>query len=134
MPLYIVEHTFPEAEGLPVDVLNKMIDASDKACKQCQKEIDKDMMWLNSFIIKDRIICIYNAPNEEAIMRHNELAGFTVNKITPIVYLVDPVRKSDRKKRKSLFKTYSREDIDISHVIGDVSGGHIEAKLSRLSS
>jgi hypothetical protein len=49
-----------------------------------------DIQWVHSYVAGDKIYCIYNAPDEQAIREHAEKSGFPANRITPISAIIDP--------------------------------------------
>jgi len=49
-----------------------------------------DIQWVHSYVAGDKIYCIYNAPDEQAIREHAEKSGFPANRITPVSAIIDP--------------------------------------------
>jgi hypothetical protein len=48
------------------------------------------VVWIKSYVTKDKTYCEYEAPNPEAIMEHARRAGLSVVKITLIEMETDP--------------------------------------------
>jgi hypothetical protein len=38
----------------------------------------------------DKIYCVYNAPNEEAVQQHAQQGGFPANSIARVTTIIDP--------------------------------------------
>ena len=85
MPRYLIERNIPNAGSMTRDDL---IGASTKSCSVVSG-ID-GLTWLQSYVTDDRIYCIYDAPNEEAIRTHAEQSGFPADRISKVGTMIDP--------------------------------------------
>ena len=86
MPRYIVERSFPEGFELPfgqagVEVCRGVVGINE----------DLGVTWLQSYVRDDRrsTLCVYDAPNPEAIRRAASRNGLPVDRITRVTVL-DP--------------------------------------------
>ena len=52
--------------------------------------LDKPYKWIQSFVTEDKIYCIHEADNEDAIREHAKCGNFPVNKIEEIKAVIDP--------------------------------------------
>ena len=86
MKRYLVERTFPNGLGLPVNA---------EGAEVCQRVIARNaedqVTWVHSYVTPDRTktYCIYDAPNPEAIRRVAEGNGLPVDRVTE-VRVLDP--------------------------------------------
>ena len=86
MPRYIVERSFPD--GLP-------IPAGEPGLAVCRRLVATNsavgVTWVHSYVRDDgeAMVCLYEAPNPEAIRRAAERNGWPVDRITRVTVL-DP--------------------------------------------
>jgi uncharacterized protein DUF4242 len=45
---------------------------------------------VHSYVTDDKIYCVYNAPNEEAVRQHAQRGGFPANRIERVREIIDP--------------------------------------------
>lgn len=86
MPKYIIEREIPEAGKLSADQLQQI---SAKSCSVL-RDMGPSIQWVESYVTGNKIYCIYNAPNEEAIRQHAERGGFPANSISEVKNRIDP--------------------------------------------
>ena len=55
-----------------------------------------DIQWVHSFISKDRITCVYNAPDEQTLREHAMRGEFPANAITPVNTMIDPITAENK--------------------------------------
>jgi predicted 2-oxoglutarate/Fe(II)-dependent dioxygenase YbiX len=81
VPRYVVERTFPEGLKLPAP--------SALPCRRRARE--EDVTWVQSLVSEDkrRSLCVYDAPNPEAIRRTAARNDLPVDRIT-LVRVLDP--------------------------------------------
>ncbi|MDX1544209.1 MAG: DUF4242 domain-containing protein [Christiangramia sp.] len=87
MPKYVVERELEDAGNLSQDELQAI---SQKSCGALEK-LGSQIQWVQSFITKDKIYCIYIAPNEQMIMKHADLGELPLNAISKVITVIDPV-------------------------------------------
>jgi hypothetical protein len=49
------------------------------------------VQWLHSYVGGDKTFCIYLAEDEAAILKHAELSGIPVTRITEAPQIIDPL-------------------------------------------
>jgi hypothetical protein len=86
MPKYLIERQLQGAGALCADALQQI---SKKSC-EVLTEMGPSIQWVQSYLTKDAIYCVYIAPNEEAIREHGRRGGFPVTRITELVGVIDP--------------------------------------------
>lgn len=52
--------------------------------------LDKPYKWIQSFVTEDKIYCIHEADNEDAVREHAKCGNFPVHKIEEIKAVLDP--------------------------------------------
>jgi hypothetical protein len=80
MPRYIVERSFADPAGFPVDCTDVV-----------ERNADIGVTWLCSYVRDDRkkSFCVYEAPSPEAVRRAAERSKLPVDRITRVTVL-DP--------------------------------------------
>ena len=86
MPKYIIEREIAGAGKLSTEDLKAI---SQKSCGVLQG-MGPDIQWVQSYVVDDKVYCLYIAPNEEAIREHAQQGGFPANKISEIRTMIDP--------------------------------------------
>ena len=86
MPKYVIERELPGAGKLSQDEL-KAISAKSNGII---RDLGPDIQWVHSYVVKDKIYCVYNARDTEIIKKHAECGGFPVNQICEVGTIIDP--------------------------------------------
>jgi hypothetical protein len=86
MPKYLIERHLPGAESLSASTLQEI---SQKSCSVLNA-MGPSIQWVQSYVGKDSIYCVYIAPNEEAVREHGRRGGFPVTRVTELVGIIDP--------------------------------------------
>ena len=86
MPKYVIEREIPDAGNLTPDQLQGI---SQTSCGVLQN-LGPEIQWVNSFVTKDKIYCIYVAPNEDIIRQHAKQGGFPANSVNRVYATIDP--------------------------------------------
>ena len=87
MPKFIIERDIADAGSLTNDELH--LGISQKSC-DVLKKLGTEIQWLESYVTKDKVYCVYIAPNEELIKEHAKEGGFPANKISAVKKTIDP--------------------------------------------
>ena len=86
MKKFIVERKLPGAGNLT----NEELQAISKTSNAVITILDKPYKWIQSFVTEDKIYCIHEADNEDAIREHAKCGNFPVHKIEEIKAVFDP--------------------------------------------
>ena len=86
MPKYVIERELPGAGKLSQDELRAISQKSVGILK----DIGPQIQWVQSYVVDDKIYCIYIAPSPEVIKQHAVCGGFPANRISQIRTLIDP--------------------------------------------
>lgn len=86
MPKYLIEREIPGAGKLSPQQLQ---DISQKSCSVLNK-LGCQIQWLHSYVVDDKIYCVYIAPHEEMIREHARQGGFPANRVSEVKTMIDP--------------------------------------------
>ena len=86
MPKYLIEREVPGAGKLSPQQLGAVSQKSYGVLKKLGPQIQ----WVQSYVVEDKIYCVYIAPNEEAIREHARQGGFPANRISEVKAVIDP--------------------------------------------
>jgi uncharacterized protein DUF4242 len=86
MPKFVIERELTGAGKLPRQELQAI---SQKSCGVL-REMGPQIQWQQSFVTDDKIYCIYNAPDEDAVKTHARKGGFPANRISAVRAVIDP--------------------------------------------
>ena len=86
MPKYVIEREIPG--------IGLRSHEDFKAIAQKSNGIMEDMgsgiQWVQSYVVNDKIYCVYIAKDEETIREHAKRGGFPCNTISEITTVMDP--------------------------------------------
>ena len=86
MPKYLIERELPGAGELSAEDLRGI---SEKWCG-ILLETGLRVQWVQSFVTRDKITCIYIAPDVESVRRNAEIEGAAADRISEIRHIIDP--------------------------------------------
>ncbi|HEU5167066.1 MAG TPA: DUF4242 domain-containing protein [Chitinophagaceae bacterium] len=86
MKKFIVERKLPGAGNLTDEELQDLSKTSNAVITI----LGKPYKWIQSYVTEDKIYCIHEAEDEDAIRQHAKCGNFPVNKIEEIKALIDP--------------------------------------------
>lgn len=86
MPKFIIEREMPGAGKLsPAE-----LQAAAYKSVGVLNHLGPAIQWVQSYVVDDKIYCVYNAPSEELIREHAKCAGFPANRIQQVRAVIDP--------------------------------------------
>ncbi|MEO8770521.1 MAG: DUF4242 domain-containing protein [Ferruginibacter sp.] len=86
MKKFIIERNLPGAGNMTAEELQ----AISKTSNAVITILGKPYTWIQSFVTADKIYCIHEAQNEEAIREHGKCGNFPVNTIEEIKVIIGP--------------------------------------------
>ena len=86
MPKYVIERTLPGAGKLTPDQLRGVAQKSNSVLR----ELGPDVQWVQSYVVDDKIYCVYVATNPEIIAEHARCGGFPADKISEVKTVIGP--------------------------------------------
>jgi len=86
MKKFIIERKLPGAGNMT----NEELIAISKTSVTVITVLGKPYKWIQSFVTEDKLYCIHEAEDENAIREHAKCGNFPVNKIEEIKTIIDP--------------------------------------------
>lgn len=86
MPKYVIEREIPGAGQLSALELKAI---AQKSCSVLEN-MGPQIYWQHSYVTRDKLYCIYVAPNEAMIREHARLGGFPANSVSEVSAVIDP--------------------------------------------
>ncbi|MET0599261.1 MAG: DUF4242 domain-containing protein [Mesorhizobium sp.] len=87
MKRYLIER---EIAGVGDFSLTELCGAA-RSSNRALSTIGPRIQWQHSYVAAEKTFCIYLAESEEEIMKHSELSGIPVSKITEVSQIIDPL-------------------------------------------
>jgi hypothetical protein len=86
MPKYVIERTVPGAGQMDAAALAAIAAKSNDVLR----DLGPDIQWAHSYVIDDKIICVYYAANEDIVREHGCCGGFPVDSVRELRASIDP--------------------------------------------
>jgi Nickel responsive protein SCO4226-like len=86
MPKFVIERELPGAGKLSAQELRAISEKSVGILNTLGPKIQ----WVHSYVVDDKIYCVYNAPSAELIQEHARCGGFPANRISRVRQIIDP--------------------------------------------
>jgi hypothetical protein len=86
MPKYVIERDLPGAGALSGDDLRGISEKSNAVLA----EMGGDVQWLHSYVVDDKILCVYIAPDTDRVLEHANRGGFPANAVRQVSTIIDP--------------------------------------------
>ncbi len=86
MKKFIIERKLPGAGNMTADELQ----AISKTSNAVISVLGKPYKWIESFVTENKIYCIHEAENEDAIREHAKCGDFPINTIEEIKTIICP--------------------------------------------
>jgi hypothetical protein len=86
MTTYVIERTVPGAGQMDQAALGSISAKSNEVLRA----LGPDVQWLHSYVTDDKIICVYEATNEDIIREHGRCGGFPVDVVHQVRATISP--------------------------------------------
>ena len=86
MPKFVVERELPGAGRLTREQLRGISQKSVGVLK----DLGPAIQWVQSYVVDDKIYCVYNAPSADLIREHARCGGFPANSVSQVREVIDP--------------------------------------------
>lgn len=86
MKTYLIERNIPNAGKLTHEELKGI---AQKSCSVVN-EIGPNIKWLQSYVVADKLYCVYQATSEDLIREHGKMGGFPVTNIYEVENIFSP--------------------------------------------
>ncbi|MEI6776337.1 MAG: DUF4242 domain-containing protein [Chloroflexales bacterium] len=89
MPKFIIERNIPAVGTWSAETLHDVAQKSNGVICGMQAA-GGTIQWVQSYVVTDKIFCVYIAPDEAALREHAERGGFPANNIFEVKTVIDP--------------------------------------------
>lgn len=86
MPKYLIERDIP---GIGAKSPRDLQAISVKSCQVLQS-LPPGIQWQQSYVLGDKLFCVYVSPNEDLIRQHAEKGAFPLSAIYEVDAIIDP--------------------------------------------
>jgi hypothetical protein len=86
MPKFLIERHIPGVQTWSPDQLRAVARKSNGVLR----DMGPTIQWVNSYVVVDKLFCIYIAEEESLIHQHARLGGFPCTNVTRIDGDLDP--------------------------------------------
>ncbi len=86
MKTYVIERNIPGAGQFSPE---KLKDISKTSCTVL-KEMGPQIQWIHSYVVADKIFCVYKAENMDLLREHAKRGGFPVTAIYEVSSVISP--------------------------------------------
>ena len=86
MPKYVIERELPGAGKMTREQLREVAQKSNGILHTLGPKIQ----WVESYVVDDKLYCVYNAPSPQLIEEHAKCGGFPANRISQVRAIMDP--------------------------------------------
>ena len=86
MRKYVIERELPGAGQLSAEQLRAVAQKSNGIISTMGSRIQ----WVHSYVVDDKLYCVYNADSPKIIEEHAKCGGFPANRISRVHAIMDP--------------------------------------------
>jgi hypothetical protein len=86
MPKYVIERELPGAGKMSHEQLKQVAQKSNGVLNT----LGPTIQWVESFVVDDKLYCVYCAPSPKLIEEHAKCGGFPANRISQVRAMMDP--------------------------------------------
>lgn len=86
MQKYVIERNIPGAGNFSDEELKTISQTSCSVLNGMKQDIN----WIESYVTGDKVYCIYEASDKDAIIEHARLGNFPANSIEEVRAIIDP--------------------------------------------
>lgn len=86
MPQYLIERTVPGVGEMSAAGLQQIAAQSNKVLR----ELGPDVQWVHSYVVSDKVFCVYNPSGEDIIREHGHCGGFPVDAVLEVSTVISP--------------------------------------------
>lgn len=86
MPKYLIERDIPGIHQMS----SRDLQAISLKSRKVLESIGPQIQWQRSYVMNDRLYCVYVSPSKELIRDHAKKGEFPVNDIREVKAIIDP--------------------------------------------
>ena len=94
MPRFVIERDIPEIGKADRIAMRDASKKSNEVLSAMRAE-NKNIQWEQSYVVADKIFCVYIADTEGLVQEHAKRSGFPATKVSAVKRLIDPVTAED---------------------------------------
>jgi len=87
MHKYVIERTVPGAGQMRPEDRCNIAGRSNAVLADLAPEVQ----WVHSYVVDDKLFCVYVATSEDVIREHGRRGGFPVDAVHEVRAVIDPV-------------------------------------------
>jgi len=89
MPRFVIERDIPDIGSADRDALREASKKSNAILSDMHGE-NKNIQWDHSYVVADKIYCVYIADDKSLIDEHAKRSGFPATKVNAVRKVIDP--------------------------------------------
>lgn len=89
MPRYVIERNIPEVGSWSAETLHDISSKSNGVLCDMHAA-GSTIQWVQSYVVENKIFCIYVAPDKAALLEHAQRGGFPADNIFEVKAVIDP--------------------------------------------
>jgi hypothetical protein len=86
MPKYLIERNIPGIQNMS----SRDLQAISLKSRKVLESLGPQIQWQNSYVMDDKLFCVYVSPNKEMVMEHAKKGEFPVSTINEVKAIIDP--------------------------------------------
>lgn len=86
MHRFVIERELP---GIGKSTAEELHAISQRSVAVLQS-LGPQIQWVHSYVVDDKIYCVYNAPSAELVLEHAKCGGFPANRVSQVRAIIDP--------------------------------------------
>jgi hypothetical protein len=86
VPRYIIERSVPGVHRLNAEGMKNLAKRSNEVLG----ELGPQIQWVESYVMPDKLCCVYLSASEELIREHAKRGPFPVDRVTQVKSVIDP--------------------------------------------
>ncbi len=86
MRKFLIERSVPGAGTMSGDELQGISAKSVSVLH----DLGPDVQWVHSYVLDDKLYCVYHATDAELIREHARIGGFPCDNVTEVSTMIDP--------------------------------------------
>lgn len=86
MPKYLIERHIPGIQNLT----SRDLQAISLKSRNVMESMGPKIQWQNSYVMDDKLYCVYISANEDLIREHAQKGAFPVSSIHEVKAIIDP--------------------------------------------
>lgn len=87
MRKFLIERSVPGVATMSDDELQGISAKSVSVLR----DLGPDVQWVHSYVLRDKLCCVYHATDPELIREHARIGGFPCDTISEVSTMISPV-------------------------------------------